>query len=107
MIRAIALQHPRLKSRQRTRRPGLAPATRDVCGRTDPFPGSSRNYPPSSAKPLPGRLRLVGEVVEAGDDPAHKVWRLKNMGTTEFALNDVPGLAGFLRLVYATRALLA
>lgn len=106
MIQPVAMHQPQLKSKLWSRRSGMAPAARDVRRRTDPFPGSSRNYPPSSAKPLQGRLRLVGEVVEAGGDPTHKVWRLKHMGTTDIALN-VPGLAGFLRLVYATRALLA
>ena len=106
MIRPVALQQPQLKISLRTHRAKVAFVARDVRRRTDPFSGSSRNYPPLSAKPLPGRLRLVGEVLNEGDDPAHKVWRLKNMGTTDFALN-VPGLAGFLRLVYATRSLLA
>src|SRR6185436_13297124 len=102
MIQPVALQQPQLKAKLRTRRTGAAGPEGDVRRRTDPPQGSSRNYPPLSAKPLPGRLRLVGE----GDDPAHKVWRLRKMGTPDFAMN-VPGLAGFLRLVYATRALLA
>src|SRR6185295_13708249 len=102
MIQPVASQQPRLKTKLRARRTGAAGPVRDVRIRTDLLHGSSRNYPPLSAKPLPGRLRLVRE----GDDPAHKVWRLKKMGTPDLVMN-VPGLAGFLRLVYAARALLA
>jgi Transglycosylase SLT domain len=46
-------------------------------------------------------LRLVGE----GDQPAHKIWRLK-METTDMAIR-LPGLAGALRVWSAARALLA
>jgi soluble lytic murein transglycosylase-like protein len=55
-------------------------------------PGNT--LPISRSKPMPGRLRLVGE----GSDPAHKVWRL-TMASTNSAMR-LPVLAGTtLRMV--------
>src|SRR5258705_302581 len=105
MIDAVAMQQPGLKNKLRLRRAGITGTARHVRLRTDPPGAGSRDYPPPPSNPLPGRLRLVGQ----GGDPAHKVWRLRKMGTADFAMKipKIPGLAGALRLLYAARALLA
>src|SRR5262245_40101023 len=105
MIQPVASHQSRPGLKTRRRRPGTtehplserqpaAPATPEQPG---------INPTVTVSKPLPGRLRLVGE----GDEPARKIWRLKTMDTTTNAALRPAGLAGALRLWSAARALLA
>ena len=105
MIQSVASQHTPLSlACSAARRPGTTESSRAVRKRSvQVAPGRPRN----TSKPQ--IVQAPTEALAAGRGrrrPAQKVWRLKN-GNNERCRDELPGLAGALRLFSAARTLLA